>query len=288
MTTNTVTTTNTLTTTNTVTTTNTLTTTNIVIKIDYRENVLYNSILPFISNPSECIQTANLDIGDIEIVGESSSGNIRLLFERKTQSDLISSIKDGRYREQKVRILSQIPAHHCTYIIEGPDLVEINTPAHIWQYPHMSKSVYEGAILNTMYRDKMHIVFTKNTQATAQWIATLYRKVIAQPEKFINLHIIPDLQSGGESNSQYLSHVKAKQKKIDNIDPQNCYILQLSQVPGVSIKIAQSISNKYSNMRELIHACDKCHTLEEKKQLISAITMVGGKKAEAIIQYLQL
>ena len=95
-------------------------------------------------------------------------------------------------------------------------------------------------------------------------------------------------QTGGESNSQYLSHVKAKQKKIDNIDPANCYILQLSQIPGVSVKIAQEIANKYANMRELIHACDKCHTIEEKKQLITAITMVGGKKAEAIIQYLQL
>jgi crossover junction endonuclease MUS81 len=273
-------------------------TTNIIIKIDYRENVLYSSILSFIPNSSQCVQTANLDIGDIEIVGESPSGNIRLIFERKTQNDLIASIKDGRYREQKVRILSQIPAHHCTYIIEGPDLVEINTPNHVWQYPNMSKSVYEGAILNTMYRDKMHIIFTKNTQTTAQWIATLYRKVIANPEKFTDIYTPsqqPQHQSGGESSQPqqpqsngYLSHVKAKSKKIENIDPTNCYILQLAQVPGVSVKIAQEIAKVYANMRELIHACDECDTPDKKKSLVSSIPMVGPKKADALIQYLQL
>jgi len=273
---------------------------NIVIKVDYRENVLYSALLSFISNSSACVQTANLEIGDIEIVGKTNSADgdseIRMIFERKTQNDLIASIKDGRYREQKVRMLSQVPAHRCTYIIEGPDLIEINTPNHIWQYPHMSKSVYEGAILNTMYRDKMHIIFTKNTQATAQWLVILYNKVIAHPEKFVDIYMPSLPQSGGgdmqqpqnQQSSGYLSHVKAKSKKCDNIDPTNCYILQLAQVPGVSIKIAQEIAKIYGNLRELIHACDECDTPDKKKSLISSIPMVGPKKADALIQYLQL
>jgi hypothetical protein len=142
-----------------------------------------------------------------------------------------------------------------------------------------------------MYRDKMHIVFTKNTQATAQWLAVLYRKVIAQPEKFTDIYtgsqLNQDLQTGGDVPT-YLSHVKAKSKKIENIDPTNCYILQLAQVPGVSVKIAQEIAKIYGNLRELIHACDECDTPDKKKSLISNIPMVGPKKADALIQYLQL
>ena len=47
----------------------------------------------------------NLDLGDIIF---KKNGKMVILIERKTFSDLSSSIKDGRYKEQKNRILNSI------------------------------------------------------------------------------------------------------------------------------------------------------------------------------------
>ena len=57
-----------------------------------------------------------LDIGDAIIVDEND--NHVLIFERKTISDLLSSIKDGRYLEQSFRLQnSSVKNHFITYII---------------------------------------------------------------------------------------------------------------------------------------------------------------------------
>ena len=47
----------------------------------------------------------NLDLGDIIF---KKNGKMVILIERKTFSDLSSSIKDGRYKEQKNRILNSV------------------------------------------------------------------------------------------------------------------------------------------------------------------------------------
>ena len=242
-------------------------TNSIYIRIDYREIKLYNALTALLSENIKC---ENLEIGDIEITYDNL--DIKFIFERKTQGDLLSSITDGRYREQKIRMLGQCPSHRCTYIIEGADIAdEVD-----WLFPKISPTVYEGAILHTMYRDKMHIVYTKDILHTAKWLTIFYKKFQAHPEKFI------------DSAESYISQIKTKSKKCENIDKETCFILQLCQVPGISIKIAKEIAQKYSNLKDLIHAFDNCDTIEKKRQLLANINMVGPKKAEALIEYLQL
>jgi hypothetical protein len=75
-------------------------------------------LIPLLEN----ITTRNLPVGDIWI-GLSGEDILPggLIIERKTVADLEASIKDGRYREQRLRLLT-----HCQetgarplYIIEG-------------------------------------------------------------------------------------------------------------------------------------------------------------------------
>ena len=68
------------------------------IEIDYRELKLKKE---FESNP--IFRFKNLDIGDILCY---INDELKLIIERKTITDLYSSIKDGRYHEQKTRLLS--------------------------------------------------------------------------------------------------------------------------------------------------------------------------------------
>ena len=59
-----------------------------------------------------------LDIGDIQFL--NSTGEIALIFERKTINDLASSILDGRYKEQGFRLdKHSLHNHNIFYIIEG-------------------------------------------------------------------------------------------------------------------------------------------------------------------------
>ena len=60
-----------------------------------------------------------LDLGDIHFVDEND--NIKCIIERKTVSDLSSSIKDSRSREQRSRLLSFRNETNCRiiYLIEG-------------------------------------------------------------------------------------------------------------------------------------------------------------------------
>ena len=98
-----------------------------IIKIDVREPDLLQHInhltstIPIFKNL--IIKSEALPIGDIIIADDS---NEKLIIERKSVSDLLASIKDGRYEEQSYRLngLEQ-HNHNIIYLIEG-DVSKVN------------------------------------------------------------------------------------------------------------------------------------------------------------------
>ena len=83
--------------------------------IDSRER----DLIPIIQDKKENIEISikQLDLGDIII---RSGDEDRIIIERKTLADLVSSIKDGRYKEQMARLNAyDIPNHNVYYLIEG-------------------------------------------------------------------------------------------------------------------------------------------------------------------------
>ena len=92
------------------------------IIIDERERDLYDKCLSIIQeNVKVDFQLSKevLPLGDIFI--KTPNDNSLILIERKSLSDLLASIKDGRYEEQSYRLIhsSGIPRHSIIYIIEG-------------------------------------------------------------------------------------------------------------------------------------------------------------------------
>ncbi len=202
-----------------------------------------------------------LDLGDVHICM-----NERLwIFERKTVADLMASIKDGRYKEQKARLMSQ--GHDVTYIIEGDDILSSRNERH--------QTVLSGAYLHTMYRDNIRVVFTKNVNDTCTFLLTLCSKMIDHPEYF----------HGGNETHSYAECIKLKSKKIENITPELCYIMQLSQIPTISAVIAKNIHDHYPNLSSLIKALE--HS-EDKVKMLCSIDKVGKEKAKKILEFLQL
>ncbi len=82
------------------------------ILIDNREHAMIDML-----NESKCpIIVSQLDIGDIQY---KYAGELKLIIERKSINDLIASVKDGRYKEQKFRLVHASNSACIMYIIEG-------------------------------------------------------------------------------------------------------------------------------------------------------------------------
>ena len=235
----------------------------IILILDTREVLLYKNIIErdldkykdFIE-----IEKKQLELGDIH---KSFKNNI-FIFERKSVNDMVSSIKDGRYKEQKHRLLSNIPANKITYIIEGDTVIS----------KHNNQNILSSVYMHSMYRDGIHLAFVKNIEETATYILTLCTKIIDNCDKFI------------KNNDEALSYIdtcKIKSKKIANIDVKTCYLLQLSQIPTISIVIAKNIENKYPTLRELLKSLDET---DNKEKLLCDIDKIGKDKAKKILMYL--
>ena len=98
-----------------------------LIKVDIRENELLVQIkqlvlfVPIFKQIK--IVTENLHLGDFIIADEKED---IIIIERKTISDLLSSIKDGRYTEQSYRLNGlKHHNHNIIYLIEG-DVNKVN------------------------------------------------------------------------------------------------------------------------------------------------------------------
>jgi ERCC4-type nuclease len=94
-----------------------------LIKVDVRETELikiFENLIATIPVFKDLkMQTESLPLGDIIIFDDEKNTDL-LIIERKSISDLLASIKDGRYEEQSYRLSgSNHPNHNIMYIIEG-------------------------------------------------------------------------------------------------------------------------------------------------------------------------
>lgn len=231
----------------------------ITVEVDYRERDLLGLLPEAVS--------ATLPVGDIVI---RSSGGIYLLFERKTLADLAASRKDQRFSEQKQRMLAAVGgnAKHVTYIVEGGSATHAGFGGE--QVYGLAPSIYLGMYIHTMYRDGIHVVFTKNVADTAAWIREVLGKCQAHPEYFYAVN-------GGDSGGYALENTKVKVRRSANLTPENVYLLQLSQFPGLSLKTAKAIAEKYPTWRELIAGADQ--------GLLGDIPGLGKKRVAMMMDY---
>ena len=235
------------------------------IIIDSRETNLFNNIierdLDKYTNKITIVKQ-QLEIGDIHI----EMDDLIYVYERKTINDLLSSVKDSRYKEQKSRLLSNYK--NVNYIIEGSDIIASNNLHN----QNLLTSIY----FNSTYRDNIKIFFTKNVNDTITFLLMLSTKIIDKPHNFI-------LNETQKTEPDYIDICKIKSKKSDNIDKETCYLLQLSQIPNISKQIAKNIKDVYPTMKILINTLA---TSENPNELLMKIPNIGKQKANKIIEYL--
>ena len=224
-----------------------------------------------------------LPVGDITM----ETSTVKYYFERKTIQDLLASIRDGRFREQKARLNSLHSSNqsngesqpsqpsqpvHLSYIIEnGP--VRFN---HSWDKSCLS------AVINTVFRDKMSIFFTKDCEDTYDLLIEIWTRV----KDYEGVPQRPDYIASLNNSINC--------KRSANIDsPETCLILQLSQIPGISTSIAQTIieniktqlSETRLSMKQML---DFLSAKENPLKYLTSIPKIGSKKGETIARFLGL
>jgi len=196
-----------------------------------------------------------LPIGDI-IINDGTKE--RIIIERKSISDLISSIKDGRYEEQSFRLDGLTHhKHNIIYLIEG-DINKINK----FQDNNVDKLMVYSAILSLNYYKGFSVLRTLSIEETALFICNSTHKMTKEDIKgtktpyYSNVSEIKEVDETAPKN--YINVIKKTKK--DNITINNIDEIMLSQIPGVSSEIAIVIMNKFETLQNLLNKLNEDST----------------------------
>ena len=243
------------------------------IIVDTREPALYDKLLAENRDGSDfTIVMKPLILGDIALEMKDTNESI-VLFERKSLSDLLSSIKDGRYNEQSHRLIhsSQTHTHNIVYIIEGM-YSQLRTP--------LDRRICLSAMTSLLYYKGFSVIRTCSLSETAEWIFSMSSKIHKERTKgnmpafqnrqmtHENRQITPENPSseGDIANTLEQSvdseptadtyqqapvakpycEVVHKVKK-DNITPENIGEIILCTIPGISATSAVEIMKQYTS-----------------------------------------
>lgn len=232
----------------------------VVVEIDNREQHLIKHIADMGIDVIH-VKVVSLDVGDIRI---SYNDTVILIIERKTLSDLYSSIRDGRYKDQKFRLLDNYDNNKVMYVIEG-NLLN-NT------MDHTQKESIKSAIINTMVRDNIKVHNVQDVKQTAEFIKDIAIRLAKHPEKYTERN----------TNSGNLQTI-AKHTKGAYVTPENVFVGMLCQVPGVSTTTASKIAEHYQSIKSFINNASE----DELKNLkLNSGRKIGPKLANQIMTFI--
>jgi len=180
---------------------------------------------------------------------------------------LQSSLCDGRFSEQKKRICASNFIHKG-YIIEGT----------LSKYDLKFQNILKQIIIRLQFKDKMCVFLTGSIQDTTNLIQLIKDKLLKDQK----LYTTVAHGSNSSLEEEYIQtlHVSKKQ----NLTPAICFILQISQIPGISKKIAQIIAKNYPNWNSLLEGIkDKPTFLHVTKS-----AKIGEKRFLQIYKYITI
>lgn len=211
--------------------------------IDYRENELLGFFQPrqqetlFIKASKYCPVVLNLSVGDI-IIGTDMCGNTSegaLVIERKTVADFEASFIDGRYRDQRSRLLTfcKEKKANLAYILEG------SQGNHTRLQP--------GALRKLLTRLQLHykipVFRTSDCRDTADLIVSWLEQWKESPQSF-----------GTRNEEISLAENIHVAKKKNACDPKIFAIACLANCHGMSSKMADTVLDKCKSWEELLRA----------------------------------
>lgn len=257
---------------------------NLLIKEEFKDNMCH------------------LHSGDIWIM---LNGKLLYLFERKTLADLSSSLKDKRWRGQKIK-MSRMPiaANRTFYLIEDKQSLSNDLGDFI-----ANRNSIIGAQVNAIVRDGRRILRTIDAYETVYWILSLVEKSYTFGEKKLEMlkdyptidnkfdpmksNVLSvkrplssednDVESTDDEASKIGNkYIESRKKSVSVNNPTTFYINFLKGIPRIGKK-SDAIMKVYPNLVDLIKfigfsKLDK-KTIINKLKSIECVTSDMGKKS---------
>jgi ERCC4-type nuclease len=232
-----------------------------LIRVDVREADLLSmfqmnlKMVPD-SKPTHSLRSEALPVGDA-ILSSSDGATDYIVFERKSLADLAASIRDGRYKEQSLRLQAfpGVHRHHVVYIIEG-DFSRYNE-----RFSKIGKGALQSAMCSLNYYKGFSVIRTMSIMETYDIIHSYANKLAASPAPYGHYHCHHDVAAPAQDEeatappaADYCSALKVKPIKSENITPQNIGEIMLCNIPSVSTKTASVIMKKYGTLGALMDA----------------------------------
>jgi ERCC4-type nuclease len=213
------------------------------------------------------ISTRTLPVGDIWI-GISGEEVIAggIVAERKTVQDFEASILDGRYREQRTRLLTYCQQQNARplYIIEG-SMDSITG--------RLSNDVLRQYLNRLQLRYGVAVMQTDCLTSTIELCNTLSKQITKDPTVFV-------LEDGAQ---KAYTHVVSVVKKTNRDDPKTFASLMLQQCPGLSATVADALLNAFD---ETFKGVFEASELEIAAVRISEKRKVGPALAKRLFSLL--
>jgi ERCC4-type nuclease len=211
------------------------------------------------SSVAVCVEHATLDVGDLQIwvktetaavpdvdAGESDPPWVPwLVYERKTRSDLESSLNTGRYAEQRERLKAWASTFACppriVYLIE--DFGDADAP-------HNAR--LQAVLLSLTAVHRASVVHTRSLDATALHL----EGASAALAKRVGAGTLPRADGGASVASHERASCRgvAYRKSANLTSAHQCWVRQLCCVPGIATGIAEQIARVYPSMSAFVAA----------------------------------
>ncbi|KAI1295348.1 Crossover junction endonuclease MUS81 [Halotydeus destructor] len=201
--------------------------------------------------------------------GSSVELILDVIIERKRADDLESSIKDGRWHEQKYR-LKKSGLRQPTYLIEGLDPKK----AHHHSIPFRN---LHQAVVNSQIVDGFSVKQTKDYEESVNYLVTLTNYLTKTlGDKTLNSCSLEEIKtlSGKDHFYMTFSEYERNTRKVTNFTVTEMFIKHMLQIKGVSLAKAKAIVDYYPTIKSLLEAYEDCATEREREFLLSKLKFV--------------
>ncbi|KIW10559.1 hypothetical protein PV08_11523 [Exophiala spinifera] len=226
-------------------------------------------------NPSYAETLRPVSMEDRDKPGESWIV-LEHILERKRLDDLIGSIKDGRFREQKFR-LHKSGIKNVVYLVEAYSLSSEKSEKY--------GDAVESAIASMQVVDNVFVKQTAQLDDTISYLARMTKTLKGLYERK-DIHVIPTHTFEADAASTILERLRslspqrtygmtfsvfgAMCDKSDSMTLRDVYLKMLMCTRGVTGEKAVEIQKIWPTPRALAEAFDTMKTVSEKETMISA------------------
>uniref|UniRef100_A0A1B0BFR5 Crossover junction endonuclease MUS81 n=1 Tax=Glossina palpalis gambiensis TaxID=67801 RepID=A0A1B0BFR5_9MUSC len=239
----------------------------------------------------ECLKVdyeiRRLTVGDFLWIACDQEGNelvLPYIVERKRMDDLSSSIRDGRFHEQKHR-LNQCDIPNVIYLIED-----------YGENEHLGLPIenLQQALINTLIHNRFSVAHTENHSRSIAYLQGLTQILIRiYKDKVLKSCANVDMARVSQSSEAEVSLHKFKSLNEDSarnaqLTVKELFILQLLQLHSLSLEKSLAITKIYPTPRFLLEAYKACKSLQDARQLLANIRFgqlqrpVGSKISQSL------